>query len=148
MAYLKHVSVHKYPQSFIRYIMKGDKTSEMKLVTGLNCTPDEKAATSEFAKVFEQYSNERFCKQALNGNVKRQKIKLHHYIQSFAPGEVSSEEAHRIGVEWAREVFGEKHQVMVATHIDRGHLHNHFAVAAYDLEGKACVHNGVYRNAA
>lgn len=136
MAYVKHVSVHKYPQSFIRYIMNGDKTSEMKLVTGLNCTPDEKAATSEFAKVFEQYSNERFCKQALNENVKRQKIRLHHYIQSFAPGEVSAEEAHRIGVEWAREVFGEKHQVMVATHIDRGHIHNHFAVAAYDLEGK------------
>ena len=39
-------------------------------------------------------------------------------------------------MEWARKVFGENHQVLVTTHVDRQHIHNHFAVSAYDLDGK------------
>ena len=59
-----------------------------------------------------------------------------HYIQSFKPDEVSPKEAHNIGVEWARKVFGENHQVLVTTHVDRQHIHNHFAVSTYDLDGR------------
>ena len=50
--------------------------------------------------------------------------------------EVSPEEAHKIGVEWAEKVFGRDHQVIVTTHVDRSHIHNHFAVAAYNLDGR------------
>ena len=66
----------------------------------------------------------------------KQKIRLHHYIQSFKPGEVTPEEAHQIGVEWAERVFGKKAVVLCATHTDRGHIHNHFAVCPYDMDGK------------
>lgn len=64
------------------------------------------------------------------------KKRLHHYIQSFKPSEVTLEEAHKIGVEWAKKVFGENHQVLITTHIDKSHIHNHFAVTAFDLNGK------------
>ena len=141
MPYVKQISVHKHPLKMVRYILNGDKTSEMKFVSGLNCTPDVKLGCRELTEVFEKYAGERFYKCSLNEadeqTVEKQKVRLHHYIQSFAPGEATPEQAHRIGIEWAKRVFGDKHQVIISTHIDREHLHNHFAVAAYNLEGKA-----------
>ncbi|MBD5144776.1 MAG: relaxase/mobilization nuclease domain-containing protein [Ruminococcus sp.] len=117
--------------------MNGDKTEKMKLVTGLNCTADLDYAYNQFGNVFEKFAKERFCKKSINDkNSGKEKIRLHHYIQSFKPDEVFPEEAHKIGVEWARKVFGENHQVLVTTHVDRQHIHNHFAVSAYDLDGK------------
>ena len=137
MAIVKYIAVHKSPKNFLRYIMNGDKTEEMKLVTGLNCTANLDYAYNQFGNVFEKFAKERFCKKSLNDeNCGKEKIRLHHYIQSFKPDEVSPEEAHKIGVEWARKVFGENHQVLVTTHVDKNHIHNHFAVSAYDLFGK------------
>lgn len=137
MAIVKYIAVHKSPKNFLRYIMNGDKTEEMKLVTGLNCTEDLDFAYDEFSRVFEKYAKERFCKKSLNDeNCGKEKIRLHHYIQSFKPEEVSPEQAHRIGVEWAEKVFGKNHQVLVTTHVNCQHIHNHFAVSAFDLDGK------------
>lgn len=48
-----------------------------------------------------------------------------HLIQSFAPGEVSPQLAHKIGMELAQELLGEEFQVVVSTHLDRKHIHNH-----------------------
>ncbi|MDE6596176.1 MAG: relaxase/mobilization nuclease domain-containing protein, partial [Oscillospiraceae bacterium] len=134
LAIVKYIAVHKSPKNFLRYIMNGDKTEEMKLVTGLNCTANLDYAYNQISNVFEKFAKERFCKKSINSG--KEKIRLHHYIQSFKPYEVSPEEAHKIGVEWARKVFGENHQVLVTTHVDRQHIHNHFAVSAYDLFGK------------
>ena len=134
MAIVKYVAVHKSPKNFLRYIMNGDKTEEMKFVTGLNCTANLDYAYSQMSNVFEKFAKERFCKKSINSG--KEKIRLHHYIQSFKPEEVSPEEAHKIGVEWAEKVFGRDHQVLVTTHVDKDHIHNHFAVSAYDLDGK------------
>ena len=134
LAIIKYIAVHKSPKNFLRYIMNGDKTEEMKLVTGLNCTSNLDYAYGQMSNVFEKFAKERFCKKSINSG--KEKIRLHHYIQSFKPDEVSPEEAHKIGVEWARKVFGENHQVLVTTHVDKNHIHNHFAVSAYDLDGK------------
>ena len=134
MAIVKYIAVHKSPKNFLRYIMNGDKTEEMKLVTGLNCTEDLDFAYNEFSRVFEKYAKERFCKKSLSGG--KEKVRLHHYIQSFKPDEIFPEQAHKIGVEWAEKVFGKNHQVLVTTHVNCQHIHNHFAVAAFDLDGK------------
>ena len=134
MAIVKYIAVHKSPKNFLRYIMNGEKTEEMKLVTGLNCTANLDYAYSQMSNVFEKFAKERFCKKSISCG--KEKICLHHYIQSFKPDEILPEEAHKIGVEWARKVFGENHQVLVTTHIDKNHIHNHFAVSAYDLDGK------------
>ena len=134
MAIVKYIAVHKSPKNFLRYIMNADKTEKMKLVTGLNCTANLDYAYNQFARVFEKFAKERFCKKSISCG--KEKVRLHHYIQSFKPDEVSPELAHKIGVEWAEKVFRWDHQVLVTTHVDRQHIHNHFAVSAYDLDGK------------
>ena len=48
-----------------------------------------------------------------------------HLIQAFAPGEVTPEEAHQIGLKLAKEILGGKYEFVLTTHIDRGHIHNH-----------------------
>lgn len=52
----------------------------------------------------------------------------YHAYQSFKPGEVTPELCHEIGVKLARKLWGDRYQVVVATHLDRGHLHNHFLI--------------------
>ena len=58
-----------------------------------------------------------------------------HGYQSFKPGEVTPEIAHEIGVKLAEELWP-NHQVIVATHLDKAHLHNHFVVNSVSLTGK------------
>ena len=137
MAVIKHLAIHLSPLKFLKYILKNDKTEDKKLVTGLNCSSDVKSVYNEMKFQFEHCDRARFYKKSLDKNsTSKETIRLHHYIQSFKPNEVTPEEAHKIGVEWARKVFGNEHQVLVTTHVDRQHIHNHFAVAAYDLNGK------------
>ena len=60
-----------------------------------------------------------------------------HGYQSFAPGEVTPEQAHEIGVELARRLWGDRFQVVVATHLDREHIHNHFVLNSVSfVDGK------------
>lgn len=56
--------------------------------------------------------------------------------RSFKPGEVDADTAHAIGVQLANELWGEDFPVVVATHIDRGHVHNHFCLSASGFSGK------------
>lgn len=134
MAIIKYKAVHTSPKKFLSYIMNEAKTNGSELVTGLNCTANVDYAFNQMALVFENCSKERFDKKLNNDG--KEKIRLHHYIQSFKPEEVTPEQAHKIGIEWAEKVFGRKHQVLVTTHVDRNHIHNHFAVAAYNLSGQ------------
>ena len=116
-----------------------EKKTEKTLVTGLNCSVNASEAYEDMKLGFEMFSGERFFKRSIKSETaksEKQKIRLHHYIQSFKPGEVTPEEAHQIGVEWAERVFGKKAVVLCATHIDRGHIHNHFAVCPYDMYGQ------------
>ena len=65
--------------------------------------------------------------------------RFYHYVQSFSPDEdVSPETVHEIGLALAK-AFGNR-EVLVATHIDKEHLHNHFVVNAYDLETGIKLH--------
>ena len=52
----------------------------------------------------------------------------YHFIQSFLPNEATPELVHKIGVEFAQKCFGEKFEVVIGTHLDRNHLHNHIVV--------------------
>lgn len=63
--------------------------------------------------------------------------KGYHVIQSFRPGEVTPEQAHTIGVELAQRLLGGRYEVVVATHLDRAHLHNHVVFNAVSfVDGK------------
>lgn len=84
------------------------------LVSGINCLPA--TARDEMLAVKKRFGKE-------DGVV------AYHGYQSFAPGEATPEMAHEIGVKLARKLWGEKYQVLVATHLDKeNHLHNHFVV--------------------
>lgn len=145
MPIVKYVAVHSTPLSNIEYILNGEKNDEMKFATGLNCTVNPQSAYDEFRRTFELNAKERFFKSDMDlknyGTEEKpkfkEKVRVHHYIQSFDPKEnVTPEEAHKIGIEWAKKTFGENMQVIVSTHLDKGHLHNHFAVCPYNLDGK------------
>ena len=92
-------------------------------VSGVNCTPT--TARSEMMAV-----KQRFGKDG--------GIMAFHGYQSFAPGECTPTMAHEIGVKLARELWGSRFQVLVATHLDKAHhLHNHFVVNSVSfIDGK------------
>ena len=138
MPIIKHIPIYVAPKRMLAYVTNEEKT-EHTLVTGLNCAKKFEDAYADMEFIFETYSGERFFKKSIKSDtaeMEKQKIRLHHYIQSFKPGEVTPDEAHQIGVEWAERVFGKKAVVLCATHIDRGHIHNHFAVCPYDMYGQ------------
>lgn len=94
-----------------------DDESEMMMqqyVSGINCTPT--TARAEMLAVKKRYG-------------KDEGIMAFHGYQSFAPGECTPDLAHEIGVKLAEELWGDRFQVLVATHLDKEHhLHNHFVV--------------------
>ncbi|MCI8569747.1 MAG: relaxase/mobilization nuclease domain-containing protein [Bacilli bacterium] len=92
-------------------------------VSGVNCTPT--TARSEMMAVKQKFGKD--------GG-----IMAFHGYQSFAPGECTPSMAHEIGVKLARELWGSRFQVLVATHLDKAHhLHNHFVVNSVSfIDGK------------
>ena len=104
------------------YATQDYKTEEQRYVSGVNCAPE--IARDQMMMVKRQFGKE--------GGI----IAFHGY-QSFAPGEVTSEQAHEIGVELAQRLWGDKFQVVVATHLDREHIHNHFVLNSVSfVDGK------------
>ena len=95
------------------YMTQDYKTEEQRYVSGVNCVPA--IARDEMQMVKRQFGKE--------GGI----VAFHGY-QSFAPGEVTPEQAHAIGIELARRLWGDRFQVVVATHLDKEHIHNHFVL--------------------
>lgn len=140
MAVVCHVSsIKASPLALLKYVTGESKDEPAKYITGLNCSEEPDSAYLEMALCYNKYSGEKFSKKP-NGNGK-QKIKMHHYVMSFQKGEITAEKAHEIGLEWARKVFGNDHQILVATHVDTDHIHVHFAVNAYNLKGEHWIDN-------
>ncbi len=97
----------------LRYTENDDKTDERKYVSGINCSAA--FAYQEMTAVKRKYGE-------------RGKVIAYHGYQSFKTGEVTPEQAHEIGLETARRMWGEDLQVLVTTHLNTDNLHNHFVV--------------------
>ena len=107
----------------ITYAANPEKTEQLFFTSAINCDSCETA----FAEM--QATKQRFGK--LGGVVG------YHFIQSFAPGEVTPEQAHRIGVEFAERLFGKRYEAVIGTHLDKAHLHNHVVVNSVSfVDGK------------
>ena len=134
MAYVKHTAIHTTPKAHLKYILNPEKNEEMKYVTGICCGDELETAYDNFKEIYEKYNDENFdnCETSKKGG--KRNIRIHSYTQSFDSG-VSAEEAHRTGVEWAKKVFGENRPIIVSTHSNTEHCHNHIAVCPYDLDG-------------
>lgn len=89
MPIIKHIPIYAAPKRMLAYVTNEEKT-EHTLVTGLNCVKKFEDAYADMEFIFETYSGERFFKKSIKSDTaerEKQKIRLHHYIQSFKPGD-------------------------------------------------------------
>ena len=63
----------------------------------------------------------------------------------FRPGEITPEEANRLGVEFAKRFTKGNHAFVVCTHIDKSHIHNHIIWSSVSLESVSYTHLDVYK---
>lgn len=73
-------------------------------------------------------------------------VLAYHVIQSFKPGETDAKTAHEIGVEFASKLFGDKYEVLVTTHTDTKHIHNHILLNSVSYITGEKYHDGGKRN--
>jgi len=126
MAYTKILVVHNSLKKSVEYAQNKEKTSlEVAIDYALNRDKTERTC-------FETAINcDRDTVYADMMDTKRRWNKVnrirqgYHIIQSFVPGEVTPEEAHAAGVELAQRLLGDRYEVIVTTHLDKAHLHNH-----------------------
>lgn len=113
----------------MNYVVNSEKTSLDASV--LYATNPEKTEQSFFTAVLNcesvrtAYAEMADTKKRWN---KTGSVLGYHFIQSFAPGEVTPEQAHEIGMEFARRMFGDRYEVVIGTHLDKSHLHNHIVI--------------------
>ena len=117
----------------IDYICNGDKTDDEVYVTTHLCSREN--AHKEFELTKKQFGS-------------RTKTLAHHLIQSFVPKEVSFEEAHQVGIELCEKILGGKYEYVLATHIDKDHIHNHIIFDSIDVDEGKIYHSyyGSYMN--
>ena len=117
MAYTRIHAIKSTVTKAIAYICNPDKTEERLLVDTFGCGIETAGHDFEYA---------------LSRTKQSDKNLAFHLIQSFAQGEVSHEEAHRIGIELADKLLQGRFSYIVATHVDKGHPHNHIIFCAAD----------------
>ncbi len=134
MAYTKIFAIRKRLDKTVRYAAEPTKTElevmtqyagnqdKHSLVTAINCSQEYAAQEMQDTKM-------RWGKA--DG------VQGYHIIQSFVPGEVTPELAHEIGVQFVQRMFGSQYEVLIGTHLDQKHLHNHIVVNSVSLvDGK------------
>ena len=133
MAYIKIFPIKVTDKKALDYITNPDKTDEKLLVSSFGCSPE--TADLEFAMTRESAKK--------NGMDKGNNLAF-HLIQSFKPGEVDAETAHRLGQQFADEVLKGKYEYVISTHVDKNHIHNHiiFNAASFVDHHKYCRISG------
>ena len=112
------------------YAMNPEKTGGGFLISSYECDPA--SVEVDFLLAKEQY-------QRITGRVPKhgRDVIAYQIRQAFYPGEITQKEANRIGYELAMQFTGGKHQFIVATHIDKAHVHNHVIINSTTLD---CTH--------
>lgn len=105
-------AVNKTLGKAIKYIVNPKKTEQGLYVNSYGCTSDPDEAAAAFLQI-------------RNAGTGRGKTLAQHLHQSFAPGEVTPDEAMKIGMELAEKYLKGEYQFVIATHVDKEHIHNH-----------------------
>ena len=119
MAVTKILSRSGGLQQAIDYVLNGDKTDDCILTAHFNCDPGREYRQMMQTKRETHRTDGRQC---------------YHIIQSFRPGEITPEDANRLGVEFAKRFTKGNHAFVVCTHIDKSHIHNHIIWSSVSLE--------------
>ena len=121
----KPIKAHQYVFDSIAYILSPENRNGDEKCFQATCLNCENNGADSLAKQFY------VVRKAFN---KDSKILSHHYVQSFSPNEkITPELAHKIGVELAQKV-APGFQVIVSTHIDKDHIHNHFIINSVSMK--------------
>jgi len=114
--------IYKDLHNVVEYTKANFKTEEQVFVTGINCYKE--TALQEMVSTKRKFRKEKG-------------IVAYHAFQSFKEGEVTPEIAHEIGVKLAEELWGDKFEVVVSTHLNTNHIHNHFVINSVSfIDGK------------
>ena len=117
MAIIKFTSGKINPRTVINYVCNKEKTTD-KLISGKDCMPE--SCEYEFAEVKKAFGK-------TDGRT------YYHMIQSFSPDDrITPEQAHEVGMQMA-ELF-EGYQVLVVTHTNKAHTHNHLVINSVNFE--------------
>ena len=108
------------------YAQNPDKTQQGELVSSYQCSP---------LTVDEEFLLTKRLYEQTTGRSQKSDVIAYQVRQSFKPGEVTPEEANRIGYEFAERFLKGKHAFIVATHTDRAHIHNHIIYNSTALDG-------------
>ena len=112
--------------AIIDYTENPQKTDGGRLITSWQC--DSRIADAEFLFTKNQYIQK-------TGRVRGEDdVIAYHLRQSFVPGEITPEEANRLGVEFAKRFTKGNHAFVVCTHIDKSHVHNHIIWSAVNAD--------------
>lgn len=109
------------------YIMNPKKTDGGILVSTYACSPE--TAADEFMLFRQEY-------QQNTGRTQENEVIGYHVRQAFKPDEITPEDANEIGKELASRMTDDQFAYVVATHIDKHHIHNHIIICSTDLEGQ------------
>ena len=110
----------------IGYSMNNEKTDKGRLVSSYACDP--RTCCEEFMLSKRQYYHS-------TGRVYKNEVIAYQIRQSFKPGEITAEDANRVGYELAMRFTKGKYAFIVATHTDRAHIHNHIIFNSTSIDG-------------
>ena len=132
MAYTRIHAIKTTLNKALDYIENPAKTQEQLLVSGYNVDPI--SASVEY-RMTAALAREMKGDYAKTGGAD---ILAFHMIQSFSPyDKITPDQAHELGKKWADEILQGKHEYVISTHVDKGHIHNHIifnSVSFYDYK--------------
>ncbi len=108
------------------YDQKAEKTNDGELVSSYMCSPETAAEEFEISKKL-------YFQLTGRSQPVGRDVLMYRIIQSFKPGEISPEDANRIGYELAMKYTKGQHQFVVATHVDKAHIHTHIEINSTNL---------------
>ena len=114
------------------YSQNAEKTNDGEFISSYECDP--KTADEEFLLSKRQY-------QHTTGRQQKNNIIAYQIRQSFKPGEITPEKANQVGYETAMRWTKGKHAFIVATHIDKAHIHNHIIYNSTSLDASRKFNN-------
>lgn len=141
MAYDKIIPIKGRLDHCVNYVLNPDKTDLGRVLEYIGnadktITPDGRAVleTAINCQLETAYREMMDTKKRWS---KRGGVLGYHLVHSYAPGEVAPEQAHAIGVEFAQQLLQGKYEVVVSTHLDHDHIHNHILFNSVScLDGK------------
>ncbi|MBR5091125.1 MAG: relaxase/mobilization nuclease domain-containing protein [Ruminiclostridium sp.] len=146
MPIVKSIAIHDNVKATLKYILDPEKTEGLFLCNSLNCFTNAEDAYLNMKYIYENYTHYKFNEPL--PAVGKRRVKAIHYIQSFKPDpNLTPELVHRMGCAFIRKAFGDSVQVVIATHIDKAHYHNHILINTYGIDGHKYNDNYTTRRA-